>query len=227
MEEKKMYLGTKRDITDMLFGKGVVKFGAFKLKLHEKNPDAPLSPFFINLRTADNPKPGPLGEAELTLIAKGLVEVINEYYGIKFDAIAGIPNAGDPLVDALVKQMPEPHNFRVIKLDKIEEDGKRKIVLKPGFEYRPGEIILLVDDLITGADTKIEAVDAIRSAGCIVNDIVVLIDRQQGGVAGLTEKNVRLHSLFRIRQLFQYAKSEKLISAETYDNCIAYSVGQN
>src|SRR3989344_4810594 len=32
----------------------------FKLKLHEKNPLAPLSPFYLNLRTPDNPKPGPL-----------------------------------------------------------------------------------------------------------------------------------------------------------------------
>ena len=32
----------------------------FRLKLHEKTPLAPLSPIYLNLRTPDNPKPGPL-----------------------------------------------------------------------------------------------------------------------------------------------------------------------
>lgn len=32
----------------------------FKLKTHEKQPDLPLSLFYFNLRTDDNPKPGPL-----------------------------------------------------------------------------------------------------------------------------------------------------------------------
>ena len=33
-----------------LFACGAVKFGAFKLKLHQTNPDAPLSPIYFNMR---------------------------------------------------------------------------------------------------------------------------------------------------------------------------------
>ena len=32
------------------FRAGAIQFGAFRLKLHEDRPDAPLSPLYINLR---------------------------------------------------------------------------------------------------------------------------------------------------------------------------------
>ena len=47
-------------LADELFDLGAIQFGNFKLKLHEKNPNAPLSPIYLNLRTPDNPKPGNL-----------------------------------------------------------------------------------------------------------------------------------------------------------------------
>ncbi len=34
------------DVADIILERGAFKFGAFKLKLHEKNPNAPLSPFY-------------------------------------------------------------------------------------------------------------------------------------------------------------------------------------
>jgi len=49
-----------------------------KLKLHEKNPDAPLSPFYINLRDRNNPKPGPLDQDDYDLIAHCLLAIIND-----------------------------------------------------------------------------------------------------------------------------------------------------
>lgn len=34
-------------LCSQLFDIGAIKFGSFKLKLHEKNPEAPLSPIYI------------------------------------------------------------------------------------------------------------------------------------------------------------------------------------
>ncbi len=41
---------TQKELADALFNIGAIKFGAFRLKLHEKNPTAPLSPIYVNLR---------------------------------------------------------------------------------------------------------------------------------------------------------------------------------
>jgi len=57
-----------------LFGLGKIKFGAFKLKLHEKNPDAPLSPIYIDLRN--------LPDEIYQTIAELMAEILkNEKYG--------------------------------------------------------------------------------------------------------------------------------------------------
>lgn len=76
------------------------------MKLHEKNPDAPLSPFFLNLRSGDNPKPGPLASVDFDLIARALWEKTTEE-GLSFQAIVGIPNAGDPIIEAIERLVPK------------------------------------------------------------------------------------------------------------------------
>lgn len=93
----------------------------FKLKLHEKNPGAPLSPFYLNLRTFDN-KSGPLTVDTVERAASCMhMMVINE--GLEFDAVAGVPRAGDPFAKALAGFMKKP----LITMDKYEHDGKRRI----------------------------------------------------------------------------------------------------
>jgi len=44
----------------------------FLLKLHEKDPDAPLSPVYFNLRTPGNPKPGLLVPAIVEIAGRAL-----------------------------------------------------------------------------------------------------------------------------------------------------------
>lgn len=213
-------------VADTIFAKGAFKFGKFKLKLHETNPDAPLSPFYINIRDKNNPKPGNLDEADYDLIALSLLKVIRES-DIVFDAIAGIPNAGDPIIAALERIMERdpdwnPGSFRIIKLTKVEEGGKRKIVPLPGFEYKKGERILLIDDLITKADTKLEAIRAIEEFGSVIVAIIVLVDRQQGGREQLEKAGYKLFSAFTITELFDYYYGEGKIELEEYKDCLTY-----
>ena len=73
----------------------------FRLKLHEKHPDAPLSPIFFNLRTPDNPKPGPLTPDIVELAALCMHHVAQTQCTGDFNAVVGIPNAGDPFAEAL------------------------------------------------------------------------------------------------------------------------------
>lgn len=43
----------QRDLADCLIESGAFKVGAFKLKLHETDPEAPLSPYYISMREKD------------------------------------------------------------------------------------------------------------------------------------------------------------------------------
>ena len=63
----------QRDFALRLHEIGAVKIdtrldGGFKLKLHEKNPDAPLSPFYLNIRMQGH-KDGPLTRHDIGTLA--------------------------------------------------------------------------------------------------------------------------------------------------------------
>lgn len=222
-----MLTQTQSIVAAMLYLTGSIKFGAFKLKLHEKDPLAPLSPFFINIRNKDNPtKPGTLEESDYDLIAKCLLEVINES-GLEFDAIAGIPRAGDPIVEAIERLIinspfPHPAKFRIIKLAKEEAMGIRRIIPLSGFNYKQGERILLVDDLVTKADTKIEAIRAIESSGSVVVGLVVLVDRQQGGREQIESAGYKLFSALTISELLDYYVQKEMIDNAKHKEALFY-----
>lgn len=210
------------DVADRIFERGAIKFGAFKLKLHEKNPDAPLSPFYLNLRTKDNPtNPGPLTDEDCDLIAAALWGIVRGNK-LDFQAVAGIPHAADPIVEALERVVPAPRGFRIIKLSKEVTAEKRRIIPLPGFDYSEGENVLVIDDLVTKADSKIEAIKAIESEGSIVKNLVVLADRQQGGQAQLKGAGYNLVSCFTVRQLLDYYKATGKISGQKHQECMSY-----
>lgn len=212
---------------DMIFDRGAFKFGAFPLKLHEKNPNALLSPFYINLRDKNNPKPGPLKDNDYILIARCNFKVlIKRDDDMVFDAIAGIPRAGDPIVKAMsrIEETTDINqgDYRIIMLAKEEDGERRKIVPLPGFEYKEGERVLLVDDLVTQADTKIEAIKAIESSGSKVVGLIVLIDREQGGRELIEEAGYLFYSVFTISQLLNYYRQSGRITQKKYQECMDY-----
>jgi len=181
-----------------LLNAGVVKFGAFKLKLHETQPEAPLSPIYINLRTPDN-KDGPLTVDLVENIGWQLFNITNKER-IEFDLVAGIPRAGEPFAEVVSRWSGKP----LIKLGKKVEGDKRKIDAIVSGRYQSGQRILLVDDLITQADTKKEAINVCRGAGLDVVGVVVLLDREQGGSEELKKMGYDLFSAFTLTALLDY-----------------------
>ncbi len=202
----------KGQLARILFDVGAVQFGEFKLKMHEEHPNAPLSPIFLNLRTADNPKKGPLTPAILDLIGQQLCNACSEAQ-LSFDHIAPVPNAGDPLARALDSHT-EP--LSIIWLDKTETEGKRKISgVKKDSTYKSRDKVLVVDDLITKADTKLEAIHSLEDEGLIVNDVLVLVDREQGGADELKSAGYKLISVFSLSDMLAfYVDDDKIFSRE-------------
>jgi len=194
----------------------------FKLKLHEKNPDAPLSPVYFNLRTPDNPKPGPLTPEIMYLVADCMHDRIREL-GLTFTAIAGVPRAGDPIALALSQFYGMP----LITLGKQEENGKRRIA-PPEEGFSPDlKSVLLVDDLITRADSKREAIEVIRNGGIGVVDVIVILDREQGGAAELADLKCKLHALFTINELLNLYVAADKMKRETRSRIREYLASQS
>jgi len=71
-------------------------------------------------------------------------------------------------------------------------------------KYHAGETVVIIDDLATTGGSKFEAIEKLTSAGLIVKDVVVLIDRQSGAKESLKQAGFAMHAVLTITQLLDY-----------------------
>lgn len=83
-------------------------------------------------------------------------------------------------------------------------------------------MVLLIDDLITKADSKLEAIRVLESHGLVVKDVMVLVDREQGGVQQLEAAGYRVHVAFKLSTLLKYYLESGRMSQETYHEIMEY-----
>jgi uridine monophosphate synthetase len=200
---------TQQAFADALLTTGAVKFGAFRLKLHEKQPDAPLSPIYVDLRTLRS-FPDALDEAVVTL-----VEMIATR-GLAFDLYADVPQAATPLVAVLT------HVTRIgmITPREAKTHGAGDAI---NGAFTPGQKVLVIDDLVTRAESKLEAIRALEANGLLVRDVAVLVDREQGGAAELAAAGYQLHAAVTLNQLLDHWRATGGIDEATYERVRAYT----
>jgi orotate phosphoribosyltransferase len=198
----------QRAFADALLAIGAVKFGAFRLKLHETQPDAPLSPIYVDLRVLQS-YPDAMDAAVATL-----GELIDSHH-LTFTRYAGIPMAATPLVAVL------SHETRVPMITPREAKTHGTADTING-AFTPGETVLAIDDVISSGDSKVEAIHVLEANGLIVRDVAVLVDREQGGAAQLAEAGYTLHAAVRLSQLLDYWRDSGGLDPAMYAKVQAY-----
>jgi uridine monophosphate synthetase len=200
---------TQQAFADALLATGAVKFGAFRLKLHEKQPDAPLSPIYVDLRTLRS-FPDALDEAVVTL-----VEMIAARE-LSFDLYADVPQAATPLVAVL----SHVTRFGMITPREAKTHGAGDAI---NGAFTPGQTVLVLDDLVTRAESKLEAIHVLEANGLVVRDVAVLVDREQGGAEQLAAAGYQLHAAVTLSQLLDHWRTTDGIDEATYKRVRAYT----
>ncbi|MBI5422247.1 orotate phosphoribosyltransferase [Candidatus Peregrinibacteria bacterium] len=194
-------MSAKQSIALALAEVGAVKFGEFTLKSGMK------SPIYIDLRVLVSHPPLLKEIADvMAIVAKGL----------KFDVIAGIPYTALPIATAISIAT----NWPMVYARKEVKDYGTKRKLEGAFQ--PGQTALIIDDLITTGESKFETIQPFQEAGLKVTDIVVLVDREQGGAKILAEKGYRLHSVLGINELLDLLREANKIDEANYGNAKAF-----
>lgn len=67
--------------------------------------------------------------------------------------------------------------------------------------HEHGELVCLVEDVVTSGGALCEAVEAVRAAGLVVRHAVCVVDREEGGADALARLGVRLAALYRAGDL--------------------------
>ena len=85
---------------------------------------------------------------------------------------------------------------------------------------------LVLDDIATRGDAKLEAMGPLASAGLRVEDVVVLVDREQGARALLAERGVRLHAAVTLRELVRALEGLGKIDVSERDRVLRFLDGE-
>jgi orotate phosphoribosyltransferase len=75
--------------------------------------------------------------------------------------------------------------------------------------------VVVLDDVITTGASKLEAIRPLQEAGLQVRDVVVLIDREQGGRQMLEAEGYRVHAVLGLRRILASLERQgRITSAE-------------
>jgi uridine monophosphate synthetase len=183
-------------LADGLLSAGCIKFGEFTLKsgLH--------SPIYIDLRQI--------------ITYPDLLEQVGAAYlpllkGLKFDRLAALPYAAIPIATTISLRgrypMIYPRKEAKAYGTKADIEG----------EYHAGETVVVIDDLATTGGSKFEAIEKLASAGLIVKDVVVLVDRQSGAKESLSQAGYELHAVLTITGLLDHWDAKGTVNKDKID----------
>ncbi|MFC4553221.1 MULTISPECIES: orotate phosphoribosyltransferase [Halorussus] len=132
----------------------------------------------------------------LELIAEAFAERLERAGGHAGETkLAGVALGGVPLVAATSIETGNPY---VIARKKQKDYGTANLVEG---RLEEGEEVVVLEDIATTGQSAVDAVEALRDAGAVVERVLVVVDREEGGAENLADHDVELESLLTATEL--------------------------
>ena len=193
---------TLEQVARELHKNGLIKFGEFTLK------SGVVSPFYIDLRQVQS------YPSTLQIVAKAYGEMLATSSPDVF--LAGVPEAGTPLATATGFAT----NRKLLQPRKVVKDHGTKSSVEGAFAV--GDRVVVLDDLITKGDSKLEAIAQIEQAGLALEKFIVLIDREQGGLDAIRSAGYAIEAAMTITVLLDILLADGSISKEQHNEMLEF-----
>lgn len=184
-----------------LFHLGAVKFGSFTLASGIQ------SPIYVDLRLLVS-KPALLARA-----AQAYAAILAD---IDCERIAGVPYAALPIGTAVAIAADKP---LIYPRKEAKSHGLGKLIEGA---WQAGERVVVIEDLITSGGSTIETAEQLRAAGLVVEHVIVLIDREQGGVAKLAQAGIQAHSVFKLTAVLDALAAQGLLDPQKHQEVLTF-----
>ncbi len=142
-----------------------------------------------------NCKPVTLNGYGLFLISNLFLELMDP----KAKAVSGLTLGADPLVSGVIVCAAN----KGISLDAmIIRKEIKKYGTKAGIEgpdLKENTLVTVLEDVVTTAGSSLKAIHKLRENNFIVNEVLCIVDRDEGGEENLKNHNIKLKSLFTMQ----------------------------
>jgi uridine monophosphate synthetase len=177
------------ELLEALIAHGCLRFGSFRLK------SGAFSPHYLDLRRLVS------SPALLDRVADAYCGLLK---GLRFRRLAAIPVAALPIATAVSLRLGVP-----VVYPRLVEKGHGSGNSIEG-QFEPGDRVVLLDDVISTATSKLQAIEMLNAAGLQVSDLVVLVDRESGGREEVLKRGLGFHAFARISELLDLAVARGL-----------------
>jgi orotate phosphoribosyltransferase len=194
------------EVANALYTSGCLKFGSFKIK------SGATSPYYIDLaRVLSMPK-------QLCVIAEAASEKINQIMAAdKIDKLASIELKGALIAPSIACNLNLP--CVIIRKENKAYGVTGRIA---GADVNKGDRIIFFDDVISEGISKVEGIKPLQELGANVKHLLVVVNREHGGIEKLEKLGYQVHALAKISDIVESLYREKHISKEQSDKVLDY-----
>lgn len=144
-----------------------------------------------------NCKPVSLSGAGATLLAPLLLEQVDP----RTQAVAGLTMGADPLVSCVAMAAGLAGRRLDALIVRKEPKGHGTSAWIEGPLPAPGAHVTVLEDVVTTGNSCLSAVRRLREAGYEIQDVVTVVDRQEGGQTALAAAGLHLKALFLLKHI--------------------------
>ena len=152
-----------------------------------------------------NCKPTTLDPEGMYLIGNILFEMLSDS---DVDAAGGLTLGADPIANALSLisyEKGKPIKSFVVRKD-IKGHGTKSAIEG---DIHPGEKVVIIDDVITTGGSTITAIEIAKDAGLVINRVIALIDREEGGRENIEKHIKRVDAILTRSEIMDIFKKRK------------------
>jgi len=144
-----------------------------------------------------NCKPVSLSGLGLALLSAQMLELVEP----GAVAVAGLTLGADPLVSGVAQAAALAGQGLDALIVRKEAKGHGTRAWLEGPLPEPGSRITVLEDVVTTGGSSLKAVKQLREAGYVIERVVTIVDRQEGGLAAMQEAGLELRSLFQLDEV--------------------------
>ena len=116
-------------------------------------------------------------------------------------AVAGLTLGADPLVSAVALQAALEGRCLDALIVRKEAKGHGTGAWLEGPLPPQGSRITVLEDVVTSGGSALKAVTQLREVGFVVERVVTIVDRQEGGAEAMAAAGLELRSLFLLEEV--------------------------